>query len=43
LLFICEISGLAVWAEAYGDQTEKDHAKLVQVIAKGKIKATQGL
>lgn len=34
---------LADWAEAYADQTEKDHAKLVQAIAKGKIKAIQGL
>jgi uncharacterized protein (DUF2252 family) len=34
---------LASWAEAYADQTEKDHARLVQAIAKGKIKAVQGL
>ncbi len=30
---------LAKWAEAYGDQTEKDHAALVSAIQSGKIKA----
>jgi len=30
---------LAVWAEGYGDQTETDHAALVDAIRHGKIKA----
>jgi len=34
---------LADWAEAYGDQTEKDHTRLVSAIAKGQIKAIEGL
>ena len=31
---------LADWAEAYGDQTEADHAALVKAIKTGRIKAT---
>ncbi len=34
---------LASWAEAYGDQTESDHARLVQAIKSGKVKAIQGV
>jgi uncharacterized protein (DUF2252 family) len=34
---------LATWAEAYGDQTEQDHAHLVQAIKSGKVKAITGL
>ena len=30
---------LATWAEAYGDQTESDHAALVAAIQRGEIKA----
>jgi uncharacterized protein (DUF2252 family) len=30
---------LAEWAEAYGDQTEQDHAALLEAIAKGDIEA----
>ena len=30
---------LAQWAEAYGDQTESDHAMLASAINSGKIKA----
>jgi uncharacterized protein (DUF2252 family) len=30
---------LATWAEAYGDQTEQDHDRLVKAIKSGKIKA----
>jgi uncharacterized protein DUF2252 len=30
---------LAVWAESYGDQTERDHATLVAAIKAGTIKA----
>ena len=30
---------LAEWAESYGDQTEKDHGKLVAAIRRGEIKA----
>jgi uncharacterized protein (DUF2252 family) len=30
---------LALWAESYGDQTERDHATLVAAIKAGKIKA----
>jgi hypothetical protein len=30
---------LAVWAESYGDQTEQDHATLVDSIKRGKTKA----
>jgi uncharacterized protein (DUF2252 family) len=34
---------LATWAESYGDQTEEDHAKLVDSIKRGKTKAhTEG-
>jgi uncharacterized protein (DUF2252 family) len=32
---------LAQWAEAYGDQTEKDHAELVAAIKSGSIEAVQ--
>ncbi len=31
---------LAAWAEAYGDQTELDHDRLVKAIKSGKVKAT---
>ncbi|MFZ1135784.1 MAG: DUF2252 domain-containing protein [Candidatus Korobacteraceae bacterium] len=31
---------LATWAEAYGDQTERDHEQLVKAIKSGKVKAT---
>jgi uncharacterized protein (DUF2252 family) len=34
---------LADWAEAYGDQVEKDHALLVQAIEKGRVKAIRGV
>jgi len=34
---------LATWAEAYGDQTERDNARLVQAIKTGKVKAIQGV
>ena len=34
---------LATWAEAYGDQTEQDHDRLVKAIKSGKVKATMGL
>jgi uncharacterized protein (DUF2252 family) len=34
---------LADWAETYGDQTEKDHAVLVQAIEKGRVKAIKGI
>ncbi|HYK37445.1 DUF2252 domain-containing protein [Alloacidobacterium sp.] len=35
---------LADWAEAYGDQTEADHATLVKAIKSGKVKAqTNGI
>jgi uncharacterized protein (DUF2252 family) len=30
---------LATWAEAYGDQTERDHARLVEAIKSGRVKA----
>jgi len=31
----------ATWAEAYGDQTERDHAALVKAIKTGRVKAMQ--
>lgn len=34
---------LATWAEAYGDQTERDHARLVQAIKSGRVKAIEGV
>ncbi len=34
---------LVAWAEAYGDQTEQDHARLVQAIKSGQVKAIQGV
>jgi hypothetical protein len=34
---------LADLAEAYGDQTEKDHAALVQTIEKRRVKSTKGI
>ncbi len=34
---------LVAWAEAYGDQTERDHARLVQAIKSGRVKAIQGV
>jgi hypothetical protein len=30
---------LAEWAEGYGDQTEKDHAALLDAIQRGKVEA----
>jgi len=34
---------LATWAEAYGDQTERDHEQLVKAIKPGKVKAIMGV
>ena len=34
-------NALVEWAEAYGDQTEVDHAVLVKAIKSGKVKATE--
>jgi uncharacterized protein (DUF2252 family) len=34
---------LARWAEAYGDQTEHDHDRLVKAIKSGKVKAIMGV
>jgi len=34
---------LVQWAEAYGDQTEQDHARLVQAIKSGRVKAIEGV
>jgi hypothetical protein len=34
-------TALADWAEAYGDQTVKDHARLVKAIKLGRVKAAQ--
>jgi len=34
---------LAIWAEAYGDQTERDHATLVKAIKTGRVKAIKGV
>ncbi len=34
---------MARWAEAYGDQTERDHAALVEAIKKGRVKAILGV
>ncbi len=34
---------LATWAEAYGDQTERDHEQLVKAIKSGKVKAIMGV
>ncbi|HEY7304575.1 MAG TPA: hypothetical protein VH601_10695 [Bryobacteraceae bacterium] len=36
-------NALANWAEAYEDQTIKDHAMLVKAIEKGRIKAVKGI
>ena len=33
---------LADFAEAYGDQTERDHAELVQAIKRGRVQAASG-
>ena len=33
---------LADFAEAYGDQTERDHAELVKAIKAGRVKAVAG-
>jgi hypothetical protein len=30
---------LAEWAEAYADQTEKDHARLLDAIHRGEVEA----
>jgi uncharacterized protein (DUF2252 family) len=34
---------LATWAEAYGDQTERDHARLVKAIKSGRVQAIEGV
>jgi uncharacterized protein (DUF2252 family) len=34
---------LADWAEAYGDQTEKDHARLVKAIKSGRVPAASAV
>jgi hypothetical protein len=34
---------LADFAEAYGDQTETDHAALVQAVQQGRVKAVEGV
>jgi uncharacterized protein (DUF2252 family) len=34
---------LATWAEGYGDQTERDHDRLVKAIKSGRIKAITGI
>ena len=34
---------LVKWAEAYGDQTEQDHDRLVKAIKSGKVKAILGV
>ena len=34
---------LITWAEAYGDQTERDHAQLVKAIKSNKVKAIEGV
>jgi hypothetical protein len=34
---------LADWAEAYGEQTLKDHAALARAIKSGRVKAVHGL
>jgi hypothetical protein len=34
---------LAEFAESYGNQTEADHAALVQAIQKGRVKAVKGI
>jgi uncharacterized protein (DUF2252 family) len=36
-------NALATWAEAYGDQTERDHEQLVKAIKSGKVKAIMGV
>jgi hypothetical protein len=33
---------LAVWAESYGDQTERDHNVLVKAIRRGEVKTELG-
>ena len=32
-------AAIAEWAEAYGDQTERDHATLVKAIKSGRVQA----
>ena len=34
---------LADWAEAYGEQTLKDHAALARAIQSGRVKAVHGI
>ena len=34
---------LAAWAEGYGDQTERDHARLVKAIKAGTVRAIEGI
>jgi hypothetical protein len=36
-------TAMAAWGEAYADQTEQDHAKLLKAIKTGKIEAIQGV
>jgi uncharacterized protein (DUF2252 family) len=36
-------NALADWAEAYGDQTETDHAMLARAVKSGKVKAIMGV
>jgi uncharacterized protein (DUF2252 family) len=36
-------NALSEWAEAYGDQTEADHAALLKAIKSGKVKAIIGV
>ena len=36
-------AGLADFAEAYGDQTERDHDRLVKAIKAGKVAAAEGV
>ena len=36
-------AAIAEWAEAYGDQTERDHAALVKAIKSGRVQATNNV
>ena len=36
-------AALADWAEAYGEQTVKDHARFARAIKTGRVEALQGL
>jgi hypothetical protein len=33
---------LATWAESYGDQTENDHAALINAIRRGTVEVQKG-